>query len=839
MKKVQKTLTGAMAAVMATGMATPVMAAPADVDAIYKAAYNATMKALQTKTQEAVNEARVAIKALPATLESAIGEFSKQLDTVQHPILVNIVTAIKAAQTTPNQANVNAAKASLVKGLPQVWLNSYSSAVDVVQQDLMNKVVTAVKLAETSKKAADVEAAKKLVADLATATSEAIKTVATGLKTRVEAVKVYALDVTKVSEFDLDGFEIEFTALEEALRDGTVEVIDNKGNVVSVKKLSLLVEEETFAIVEFTTPLTTRGTGIWTVNGVEVNLDHVNLIADLANPSKTTNGEAVYQLLSKSGLIKNVIDKVINHTAYYDTFTGVDVEFETVEDVQKLVDKANASLVSSDVIAKIVKIAVDEDDEYTIRQFKSALETVTLERVNADWIEAYREEITTSVKTLKDLQAVINDVNADEVTDAIEETDVTGEEKLVEKTINKAISLVKEYHVNDEKKETVKAEKLAALEMKLALAKIEAADTQASLKSALKAYYNLLDETRVYEKEVTEVNMASYVTVNKTLVINGQGTNTVETLLTNGNSAAKTAAETAINDAADVIADLVAADKTVEAKHTTALLNAFNKLAAVTASDSTPFSVKDLEEDNLEAYALGLTRTTNKLTIAEVIEEVNDEVNSSTVTKAIKDANTDTKLLAALKSLGIKNLVDGNKAKYDSVIDQENVNKMSDLQNAVNYINSLVTINGSKDVNTVSKAILEIALNKGTTALGLYINTAKTASVRNDVAELVIRDMTINKTTYATVEDLSIAIMTETTGFAAKAISNVTLVNDAETNTDMIAALIAVDPSFANLDAVAQLEKVEKVFEFLAKTNDKGEKINSFKNFTEVRNVLK
>src|SRR3712207_6810018 len=65
-----------------------------NIDQLYKDAYNATEKCLKLGTQESIKEAREAIGKLPKSLNWAIGEFSKQVDTKQHPIFVEIIKSI-------------------------------------------------------------------------------------------------------------------------------------------------------------------------------------------------------------------------------------------------------------------------------------------------------------------------------------------------------------------------------------------------------------------------------------------------------------------------------------------------------------------------------------------------------------------------------------------------------------------------------------------------------------------------------------------------------------------------------------------------------------------------
>lgn len=137
-----------------------------ELDILYKKAYDSTINALNKKTQDSINEARTNIGKLPTSLKPAIGEFSKQVDTVQHPILVKIVDSILIAQKDGTQANINVARKSIPYNLPTGWRNSYSTAVDTVQQKLITKANDAYNKANNSGAAKDILDAKLLVSEL-------------------------------------------------------------------------------------------------------------------------------------------------------------------------------------------------------------------------------------------------------------------------------------------------------------------------------------------------------------------------------------------------------------------------------------------------------------------------------------------------------------------------------------------------------------------------------------------------------------------------------------------------------------------------------------------------
>lgn len=190
MKK-NKILAAVISVVMVLSITTiTVNAETINIDELYKNAYNATEQALKLKNQDSVNLARKEIKKLPVNLNWAIGEFSKKLDTIQHPILVNIITSIKIAEKTMSQESINIAKASIPAELTPVFKNSYSSAVDVIQQKIQANAVNLLKKAEREKTKYSVDKAFNAINDIKKATSPAIVNWTKDLETRVKAIKI-------------------------------------------------------------------------------------------------------------------------------------------------------------------------------------------------------------------------------------------------------------------------------------------------------------------------------------------------------------------------------------------------------------------------------------------------------------------------------------------------------------------------------------------------------------------------------------------------------------------------------------------------------------------------
>lgn len=153
------------------------------IDDLYSDAFSSVNNAQSSKTQRSVNTARTLIDALKNTDAAwAIGEFSKQVDQIQHPILLKAVNAITKAKSTGRQADINTARAAIDPDLPSVWKYPYSSAVDEIQQKLMISANDAVQKAIQSKSQQDINDAVKLLDEIKTAVDSSISAWAETMK---------------------------------------------------------------------------------------------------------------------------------------------------------------------------------------------------------------------------------------------------------------------------------------------------------------------------------------------------------------------------------------------------------------------------------------------------------------------------------------------------------------------------------------------------------------------------------------------------------------------------------------------------------------------------------
>lgn len=122
-----------------------------NIDKLYATAFNAVIKCEKERTQSSVNSAREAIKKLIGTVDWAVGEFSKKVDKIQHPILVEIVDGIQDSQDLPSQWQINGIR-KLINDLPvPQWRSTYSSALDVAQNELIKRTVDWVNMYKAEK----------------------------------------------------------------------------------------------------------------------------------------------------------------------------------------------------------------------------------------------------------------------------------------------------------------------------------------------------------------------------------------------------------------------------------------------------------------------------------------------------------------------------------------------------------------------------------------------------------------------------------------------------------------------------------------------------------------
>lgn len=811
----KKLLTGAMATIMAAGMVPTVAgAATTDVDALYKAAYKATIKALETKTQADVNAAREAVRELPTTMDWAIGEFSKQLDSVQHPILVNIVTAINKAEAEVIQANIDAARKTIPAELPTVWKNSYSSAIDKIQQGLQQQIVDAVKKAETEKTAEAIEAARVLVNDVLTAESQALKEWATIMAGKLDAIKT-GLEITNVVSISKNQVKIEFKALKEALRDVSINVLDNNGKKVEVDTNRLLIEGETEATFYFKSVLKEKPTGVWRINGFKVDLserDFVNLVKEESLKEKESKLD---ELLKNS---KYVTGYVKNNSDVYKTEINNNAsKINTAEDLQKIIDEVNKDAASKNTVQYVIEAAKTG----TSTQFKNALSELNLERVNSKWMDEYKGKVSgvTENKVTK-VQEVIDSLNTEKVNAAIDEIAKSKVEEKASK-IDEALTLVEDYIKEDGKNETTKANIIKDLNLQSALLRVNTAETVASLKSALVNLNKVVNDKSKfdYDKVVNENLMKDYLT--KDVTKKTSVADIVDSIKTVEKQAVNTAISK-ITEKANVINNSKIEEK-VNGKQ--ALLDAFNKLQVVSAKAEVKFDASKVNADLYDLYAEQFAEVKQDV---KAVQDIVTKVNSNIVESLLSKVSDKENLLKTLqdKRLGLTNVIATNDVAYQNELTLfKGITTSKDLVNLVNEINYKQEILSSKSVSEVKTALVKYVVERKTSDI---INLKDIQ--RTDVAEELV--YLLKDTKVDTLDSLD-KLIGEANG---KRVEMLKTVNNSKGNIENTQdALELISSEFKALDNTTKLFVAES-FDTNRPKNDKG--VVDFTNYTEIRALI-
>jgi hypothetical protein len=309
----QKGIVAAVAATMGTGIVAPVYAASAettDLAGKYAKAYEATVNA---KTQKELTEARKLVDALYAQVKGTPDEYlattlSSLLDPVQQKELVKLDAAIKAAEASVKQADVNTARA-LIVDMPEVWRNAFSSYIDTIQNKLITSAVDAINAAVKSGVQADLDAAKKLYDELLTVTNnDGVKSwVETALKAELDKVVV----AVKVDKVEAVGAKVLKVTFNQAVDTTKATIAVKKGTVTANVAKVTFADDKKSAQIELSSKLTegdytvsvaglttTAITG--TVKAANEKVADINVLSDKAVINSTTV-EVGYEVLNQYG----------------------------------------------------------------------------------------------------------------------------------------------------------------------------------------------------------------------------------------------------------------------------------------------------------------------------------------------------------------------------------------------------------------------------------------------------------------------------------------------------------------------------------------------------------
>ena len=871
----KKVLTGALAALMATGTVAPVFAGT-NVEELHTAAFEATQKALKEGTQLSINEAREAIQAF----KEAIGEhadiptWSSMVDKVQHPIYVEVVDGLLALQKEGAVVTQEA-----VNKLYTLIYNEEGTADDISdeykkgekygwseQTDAFQNVLTfaALEAVEAAKTADEIADATKLVESLKTSKNKDAVAAAERMEAKLiekeEALNKYDLKVTDF-EVTRTGVKVTFEALDETLKDVTIEVIDNNGDIVEVQAISKILEGRTTASFSFEKVVSSKEIkGVWTVNGLSKDLTEEKLMKVLADAKTADDTEKALIELQKAGyieslkMVKNTTVKKIQEAAkkaYHEALKADDAKIVTAEDVQAIIDEVNTELdTTADEKERVERVKASVKNK---RQFLNALSEEGIERVNSEWFEAYATAVNTdSVKTIKDIKEAIDNINLIKVESNVQNL----ENSLDVEKVEKAIELVNEF-VNPEttKKENVSGAEveynvqdrmLEKLNKQLALINVVTSDNTKALKNSLVKLSNLTEEFN-YDKVVNEDNLLRIV---EELSKENVGTPTnVEKLVEFINGVNKTVITEALEGVKKAY-DSAEVDKegnyTESAK--TTIMKAFKTLETATVKEentkdtTNKFVSSIIVEDNLQMYK---SYNNNDLVVTDVnalvnhIKAANEYVKNNAVTIALneidklaRESKVDAKKLynaLANEKVGLKGLVVANTDDYaidaalltrkESATDKEYVES---LNKVIASVNAKVKVANAKSLSEMLTGVNNFAVSENMDIL------KKSNEERKDISEEVLA----SEASMKTVAEVKKAIE-DATATTNKKIEEI---NEAVKNKNRATIISRVNEIVNGFES--REDRFEKV-EDLIRASEKDGKFVGFTTYSQIRNVIK
>lgn len=515
----KKVITAALTGVLTTGMVAPAMAnTTKDAATIYRNAYDATMKAKDFKSEDVnevqtvILEARSAIKELKVLATEKdnkewlgnVNDWSTIVDGVQQPILSKIIKVVEPmnkkleAGEAVSQEEINAAVALIPTDLPLVWKNDYTSITDKAQTKLVDEAFAALKKAETEKTAALVKEAQAKIDVIKKSTKTAVTKQAEVFQGRLDAIKLYDINVTSVANITKTTIEVNFEALAEDMKDVTLTVVDNAGNTHEVKGL-VLDQGAKNAAFAFKTALEELPTGEWTVNGVKYDAQEVRTVEAVKKAVKESKQIDLMKALNTK-YFKDVIAD--NAPKYMSALK--DAEIEDVASIQKVIEEANQN-VDKDTLIKPVLEAADKDNQAEVL---SGLKAAATDKVNAEWIVEY----TNAIKDLNKDTAKFKDVQ--EAVYRVNKTKLAGtdyQNGASEDKVEKKLAEVEAYYPSEtEADKKAKETEIKNITKYRALVKVARSQTKNQLSSALKELSNV-DKNFKYDTKVNENILSYYV----------------------------------------------------------------------------------------------------------------------------------------------------------------------------------------------------------------------------------------------------------------------------------------------------------------------------------------
>ena len=877
----KKVLTGVLAALMATGTVAPVFAGT-NVEKLHTTAFEATQKALKEGTQLSINEAREAIQAF----KEAIGEhadiptWSSMVDKVQHPIYVEVVDGLLALQKEGAVVTQEA-----VNKLYTLIYNEEGTADDISdeykkgekygwsgQTDAFQNVLTfaALEAVEAAKTADEIADAKKLVESLKTSKNKDAVAAAERMEAKLiekeEALNKYDLKVTDF-EVTRTGVKVTFEALNETLKDATIEVIDNNGDIVEVQAISKILEGRTTASFSFEKVLSSKEIkGVWTVNGLSKDLTEEKLMKDLADAKTEDATEKALIKLQKAGYIESLkmaknttVEKIEEaaKTAYHKALKADDAKIVTAEDVQAIIDEVNTELdTTADEKERVERVKASVKNK---RQFLNALSEEGIERVNSEWFEAYATAVNTdSVKTIKNIKEAIDNINLIKVESNVQNL----ENSLDVEKVEKAIELVNEF-VNPEttKKENVSGVEveynvqdrmLEKLNKQLALINVVTSDNTKALKNNLVKLSNLTEEFN-YDKVVNEDNLLRIVEeLSKEGVVTPTNVEKLVEFIKGVNTTVITEALQGVKTAYDSAEAEVDKDGKYTESAKTTIMKAFKALETATVKEentkdtTNKFVSSIIVEDNLQMYKSynGDLVVTDVNALVNHIKAANEYVKNNAVTIALNEidklaresevdaSKVDAKKLynaLANEKVGLKGLVVANTDDYaidapllkrkESATDKEYVES---LNKVIASVNAKVQVANAKSLSEMLTGVNNFAVSENMDILN------KSNEERKDISEEVLASEASMKTVAEVKKAIEDATFTKNTK-----IEEINKAVESGNRATIISKVNEIVNGFESRE-----DRFEKVEDLITASKKDG-KFVGFTTYSQIRNVIK
>ena len=337
------------------------------------------------------------------------------------------------------------------------------------------------------------------------------------------AVTEAGLKISAVTRVSTTGVNVEFSPVTEAMKDVTIKVVDDNGNVLEVYAKDLVKGDSnvTFKFKKSFTDIE-QIKGIWYVNDVAYDVVEVNAL------SSVYTGTANQVDLLKALNALKLVDVIESNAALYEEAAAELSETYssssqlTVSIVQNMVNEVNKKAVTESDCIKAIKGVKDSRNQVALLE---ALQTPgVFERVNPDWIADYE----TQLATYKGITLANNFVVADELEAIQDEINLVNEAYITTKSpeylggtpgvyaldadkITGFVGIVTKYMIPDTTTTSDKATLLAKLETQLAICKVVSAETPAQLSLAINALKSRDDAYELDMENFIEDNRGDYI----------------------------------------------------------------------------------------------------------------------------------------------------------------------------------------------------------------------------------------------------------------------------------------------------------------------------------------